>query len=67
MIETPMVGKRASLTFRLELRATQPITMSIFSGICDAVDGEYCRWVGYVIRYDAIKLLSLLGDLEARR
>ena len=26
-----------------------------------------CRWVGCVIRHDVIKLLSLLGDLEARR
>ena len=28
VIETPMAGKSASLTFRLVLRATQPITMS---------------------------------------
>ena len=27
LIGTPTVGKRASLTFRLVLRATQPITM----------------------------------------
>ena len=41
-----MAGKSASLTFRLVLRASQPITMSkFFSGICDAVDGEYRRWL----------------------
>ena len=28
LIETPTAGKSASLTFRLVLRATQPITMS---------------------------------------
>ena len=28
LIETPMAGKSASLTFRLVLRASQPITMS---------------------------------------
>ena len=44
LIGTPTAGKRASLTFRLVLRASQPITMSkmSFSGFCDAVDGE-CR------------------------
>ena len=37
-----MAGKNASLTFRLVLRATQPITMSnkVFCSICDAVDGS---------------------------
>ena len=41
LIGTPTAGKSASLTFRLVLRASQPITMSkmFFSGICDAEDG----------------------------
>ena len=43
LIVTPTAGKRASLTFRLVLRASQPITMSKMFLVASAMP-----WVGRV-------------------